>query len=399
MKNLEMHPRFELVKKICQVLSKAGYQTVLAGGCVRDALLGQIPADFDIASEAPPEEIEKLFSKTVAVGKSFGVIVVVEEGEEFEVATFRTEGPYLDGRHPQSVGFATAEEDAQRRDFTINALFYDLQSQKVIDYVGGENDLKHEVLRAVGDPLQRFAEDHLRILRGLRFMCQLDFSVEEKTWQAMVKTAALISKVSRERIHVEMEKMLQAKAFEKRLSSVIESGILQVLVSDSQLSAGQWQRLKGEEPLASWLAFWVWYLRCRSAMLSKVEVRALLETWRFSREDKLSLVQGLAWFYSPEKLMTQSLGQNIEDCFLEGYWLGFLFLRRDLQGEALEQWEKIKARVELFQRVSPQPLVKAEDLLGQYQGAELGVILKKAYHAQLEGVVSNRQEALQFVKP
>src|SRR5262249_22595118 len=148
-------------------LRAAGFETYLAGGCVRDRLLGREPGDYDVATAAPPDAVRKVFRRTVGVGAQFGVILVLEDGAQFEVATFRSDDVYVDGRRPSGVRFATAEEDAQRRDFTINALFQDPESGEVIDFVDGQRDLKAGVIRAIGDPAARIKEDRLRMLRAV----------------------------------------------------------------------------------------------------------------------------------------------------------------------------------------------------------------------------------------
>ena len=170
--------------EIIKNLHNRGFEAYFAGGCVRDRLRGVEPKDFDIATSAAPEAVQKIFSKTIPVGVQFGVVMVIEQEMPFEVATFRTEGNYRDGRHPSSVQFATLEEDARRRDFTVNGLYYDIKTQKVIDWVGGEKDLKSKIIRTIGDAYQRFTEDHLRMMRAIRFACQLGFEIEEKTQTA-----------------------------------------------------------------------------------------------------------------------------------------------------------------------------------------------------------------------
>jgi len=192
---------------IVQRLREAGHEAYFAGGCVRDRLLGKAAHDFDVATSARPEQVQALFARTVAVGAQFGVIVVVEDGTDYQVATFRADGAYIDGRHPEEVTFTTAEGDAQRRDFTVNGLFYDPIEKKVIDFVGGQADLAAGVLRAIGDPVQRFTEDKLRVLRGVRFSASLGFAIEPATWQAIREGAARIHEVSAERIREELVKI------------------------------------------------------------------------------------------------------------------------------------------------------------------------------------------------
>jgi poly(A) polymerase len=191
-------------------LRDAGHEAYFAGGCVRDMLLGLAPSDFDVATSAPPKAVQTLFSNAQAVGAAFGVILVRHGGSQIEVATFRSDGQYLDGRHPVSVNFSTAEEDAQRRDFTVNALFYDPVHDKVIDYVGGREDLQNHLIRAVGTPAARFDEDHLRMLRAIRFAARFGFSVEPKTAEALTLHASRIISISPERIADELRRMLTA---------------------------------------------------------------------------------------------------------------------------------------------------------------------------------------------
>jgi poly(A) polymerase len=171
---------------------------------VRDLLLAKTPKDFDIATSARPEEVQKIFPRTYAVGAHFGVIVVLEKEVQVEVATFRSDGAYLDGRRPAEVHFSSPEEDARRRDFTINGMFYDPPNESVIDFVGGRDDLAARVLRAIGEPAERFAEDRLRLLRAIRFATVLEFEIEPATWAAIVEAAAGISDISAERIREEL---------------------------------------------------------------------------------------------------------------------------------------------------------------------------------------------------
>jgi poly(A) polymerase len=191
-------------REIARRLRAAGHTAYFAGGSVRDLLRGQVPKDFDIAGDAKPEVVQKLFPRTYAVGAHFGVIVVLENEFQFEVATFRSDGAYLDGRRPMEVHFATAEEDAARRDFTINGMFFDPEKNEVIDFVGGRADLERKLIRAIGDPAQRFAEDRLRMLRAVRFATVLGFEIDPATWEAMKASAASITEISSERIREEL---------------------------------------------------------------------------------------------------------------------------------------------------------------------------------------------------
>ncbi|HOK09328.1 MAG TPA: CCA tRNA nucleotidyltransferase [Candidatus Hydrogenedens sp.] len=195
-------------RKICHILSNNGYIAYFAGGCVRDLIMKRTPIDYDIATNAVPDKVGTLFPHSITLWKNYGVVRVLLPEGEFEVTTFRSDAPYFDGRHPSSVTFSTPEEDAKRRDFTINALFYDPIHEKIIDYVGGQEDIKKRVIRTVGNPYQRFSEDYLRLLRAVRFSARFNFDIEEETLQAMKALHENIKNVSAERIRDEITKIL-----------------------------------------------------------------------------------------------------------------------------------------------------------------------------------------------
>lgn len=218
--------------RIVRRLRDAGHEAYFAGGCVRDRLLGRVAHDIDVATSARPEEVQKLFSRTVAVGAQFGVIVVLEGGGEFQVATFRADGVYLDGRRPESVTFTTAEGDAQRRDFTVNGLFYDPVDGKILDFVGGEADLRAGIIRCIGVPADRFREDKLRLLRGVRFAATLGFRIDPPTWAALRELAPSIASVSAERIRDELVKTLQHSSRVRGFDLLDESGLLEILLPE-----------------------------------------------------------------------------------------------------------------------------------------------------------------------
>ncbi|MCR4290090.1 MAG: CCA tRNA nucleotidyltransferase, partial [Candidatus Scalindua sp.] len=193
---------------IVKRLRENGFSALFAGGCVRDMLMGSIPEDYDIATDARPDEIISIFKRTVPIGIHFGVVLVMENDFEFEVATFRSDGTYSDGRHPDTVTFCDAVGDALRRDFTINGMFYDPIEDKHFDYVGGEGDLKACLIRAIGNPFERFNEDRLRMIRAVRFACRFDFKIEDQTAEAIKKFHEKILTVSSERIRDELRKTL-----------------------------------------------------------------------------------------------------------------------------------------------------------------------------------------------
>lgn len=233
-----MTEREQDARTICAALRAAGYRALFAGGCVRDRLRGHPPVDYDIATDARPEAIINLFRKTFAVGAAFGVVIVVENGVHFEVATFRQDGPYLDGRRPSRVDFVDEVEDARRRDFTINALFYDPETESVLDYVGGQDDLEHGLIRCVGAPEERFAEDHLRLLRAVRFAARFDFELESATFDAIVAHGASVLKTSPERIRDELVKMFTGGYGERSLALLDRTGLLEHVLPEISAMKG-----------------------------------------------------------------------------------------------------------------------------------------------------------------
>ena len=193
---------------IVKRLRERGFSALFAGGCVRDMLMGNVPEDYDIATDARPDDIINIFERTVPVGIHYGVVLVIENGFEFEVATFRSDGTYTDGRHPDTVTFCDARGDALRRDFTINGMFYDPVDDKHFDYVGGREDLKARLVRAIGDPSERFNEDRLRMIRAVRFACRFDYNIEDQTAESIKKLYDKILTVSMERTRDELRKIL-----------------------------------------------------------------------------------------------------------------------------------------------------------------------------------------------
>ncbi|MCS7048712.1 MAG: CCA tRNA nucleotidyltransferase [Verrucomicrobiae bacterium] len=218
--------------KIVRRLREAGHLAYFAGGCVRDRCLGREPLDYDVATTATPQQVQALFTHTIPVGAQFGVIIVHEDGHDVQVAMFRTESDYRDGRHPDVVRPGTPEEDARRRDFTINGLFEDPVSGEVIDYVGGRADLDARVVRCIGDPQQRFAEDKLRLLRAIRLAANLDFTIAPETWEALRAQAQEIRQVSIERVRDELLKILTRPGAARGLQLLSDSGLLDEILPE-----------------------------------------------------------------------------------------------------------------------------------------------------------------------
>jgi len=213
--------------EVASRLRQAGYEAYFAGGSVRDMLLGQEPDDIDIATSARPEDVMALFRKTVPVGEAFGVVVVLHGGFEFQVATFRADGAYIDGRRPKTVHFSSAKQDVERRDFTINGMLSDPMTNEILDWVGGRQDLDAGIVRAIGEADQRFAEDRLRLLRAVRFAARFDFRIHPETWNALVERAPEILMVSWERIRDELLKMFSGPNPHRALILLEEAKLLQ----------------------------------------------------------------------------------------------------------------------------------------------------------------------------
>lgn len=218
-----------LALRTVRKLREAGHDAYFVGGCVRDELLKLQPKDFDVATGATPDQVLALFDKTLEIGKQFGVVAVLDDETPnvmVEVATFRADGDYVDGRRPEDVTFSNARADASRRDFTINGLFYDPIDESVLDLVGGQADLKAGVIRAIGDPNQRFEEDKLRMLRAIRFACRFNFEIEPRTWSAICEHADKLPVVSNERIRAELDGMFCGPARSRALRLLFESALL-----------------------------------------------------------------------------------------------------------------------------------------------------------------------------
>lgn len=228
----------ENAREVASRLRERGFKVLYAGGCVRDMLRGLEPKDIDIATSATPDEVLQVFPKGNQVGAHFGVILVSNQGVPFEIATFREDGKYHDGRHPEGVCFSTPEKDAQRRDFTINGLFEDPWTGEVIDYVGGRIDLDNRIIRAIGDPVQRFSEDSLRLMRAVRFATVTEFEIEPATWSALCDHAGWLDRVSIERIREELVKILLSPHRGRGVDLLMDSGLMKLIIPELYATVG-----------------------------------------------------------------------------------------------------------------------------------------------------------------
>ncbi|MDA3925799.1 MAG: CCA tRNA nucleotidyltransferase [Kiritimatiellae bacterium] len=430
-------------RKVAQSLQEAGYEALFAGGCVRDALCGRALKDVDIATSALPEQVEQLFAgRTVSIGKSFGVILVLEGKYQFDVASFRSDGAYVNGRHPEKIHFCCAEEDSLRRDFTINGLFSEPHSGRVIDYVGGLDDLKRGVVRAIGCAQDRFEEDSLRMLRAVRFASVMQFEIEQETWQAVCRMSSKISRVSIERITNEVVRMIcEAPKPSIALNMLRESGMLAEFLPEvlSLYGVAQPPQFHPEGD--------VWTHTCM--MLDGVEaprdpILALgilfhdigkPSTYSYGPHPKSGEVRirfmGHADVGVPMtgKILTRlKLPNALIDAVKElvGHHMRFIdaqkmrksTLRRLLGLENIDNllilnkqdtlcsngdlsgWEFLVDQYNGFQSepALPPPLVNGKTLMqwGMKPGPKMGKLLKKLYNAQLEGDISSLEEAKKF---
>lgn len=422
--------------EVARTLKEKGHVAYLAGGCVRDFLRGEIPKDYDIATTASPEEIEKLFSKTLPIGKQFGVVLVVCEGKSFEVATFRREGPYRNGRHPSEIAFTTPEEDARRRDFTVNGLFYDPFKKQVLDYVGGKEDIERRVIRAIGDPEIRFEEDKLRLLRAVRFAANLNFTIEKKTWETMQRYRAKIYEVSPERIRDELVKIFTREGAGRGLELLSSSGLLKEILPEIEAMKGMEQppdfhpegdvfthtkmlmeRLKAPPVVLAFAAllhdvgkpptFQVREGRIRFYEHSHVGAQmaeAILRRLRFSNDEIAAIatcVDNHMKFANVKDMREGKLKRFMSTVtFPEELELH----RIDCESShgLLDNYHFLKKKMEEFRKeeLKPKPLLKGDDLLGLglEAGPAMKPILEEAYELQLEKKIRNKEEALAWAR-
>ncbi len=401
---------------IVRKLRDAGFEALWAGGCVRDLLLKKKPKDFDVATNALPEQVRNLFGKrrTLAVGASFGVIIVRNSQPDcdVEVATFRSEGPYLDGRRPEHVTFTTAEEDAHRRDFTINGMFYDPLTESIYDYVGGQSDLEHQIIRAIGNPLERMQEDKLRLLRAIRFAATLRFSLDEPTFLAIKSMANEICVVSPERISDELRKMLvhqnRRHAVELAQNSELLKSIIPELAALWELEENQFLydrtlfRLKTltatdfETAFASLLLD----LPAKDDTDQLDQIRQICKRLRFSNQE----LDRVSWLIQQRKSLqgasTLQLSQLKRILAHQNYPYLFELSCADLisKDQTLDDLEFCRQYLDHTPQelLCPPTLLTGIDLInaGIKTGPEFKTLLTKIRDAQLDELIHTKQEAL-----
>jgi poly(A) polymerase len=435
-----MTPR-ELAEKICATLRTSGHQAYLVGGCVRDLILGREPADYDVSTDAHPERVQELFPRSLSVGAKFGVILVVEDGAEVEVATFRSDVGYSDGRHPDRVIYTDSpQEDVRRRDFTINGLLMDPATREVLDFVDGRADLKAGIVRAIGDPRLRFAEDKLRMMRAVRFAARFGFQIEPQTLAAARELAPMVTQVSPERIRDELTKVLTEGAARRGFELLDEAGLLAVVLPDMARTKGVEQppqyhpegdvwihtRMMLENLPANCSPTLAWGVLLhdvgkpptfapatvpgtRIRFDGHVEMGArmaerICREYRFSNEDTAqieSLVANHLRFKDVKQMRQATLKRFVRlprfEEHLELHRLDCLSSHRNL--DAYDFVQRFLAETPPEQ-VRPPRLVTGDDLkgMGIVPGPKFKEILLAVEEAQLDGQLTDRDSALQFAR-
>ena len=431
-----MNPR---ARDVVARLQRAGHTAYFAGGSVRDQLLGIEAKDYDIATSATAEEVQDIFAGRVTdlVGKSFGVVRVREGEEFFEVAMFRQDGAYMDGRHPTTVTPASAEEDAQRRDFTVNGMFFDPIAEKLIDYVGGKADLDAGILRAIGEPEKRFAEDHLRLLRAVRFAARFKFKIEAKTWEAIQAGAAMIRTVSAERVRDELNRIFTVAKPEVGLDLLDQSGLLVHVLPDIAALHGVEQppqfHPEGDvfehtrlmltmvkEPDLE-LALAILFHDVGKKPTAKVDENGRI---RFNEHESVgaemaeTIMTGLRYdnktianvkelvrHHMQFKDVPHMRPHTLKKMMQRPTFIKELELHRidcsSSHGD-LRHWDYLKEVLATTppEQINPPALINGHDLqkLGVLPGKQLGRILDAVKNAQLDGAVQNRHEALALAR-
>ena len=420
-------------------LQEKGHIAYLAGGCVRDMLRGETPKDYDIATSALPEEITSIFSKTREVGVHFGVVIVIVNNQAFDVATFRNDGSYKDGRHPEEVTFSTPQDDTARRDFTVNGIFFDPISEKYIDFVEGKSDIDKKVIRAIGEPNLRFQEDHLRLLRAIRFAARFDYEIEAETWNSIKSNASGISKISKERIRDELTKILLNENRVLGFDLLVESGLMEHIIP-------QILQLKGCEQPPQFHPEGDVFIHTRlmlSLLKNDPSIELVLSVLlhdigkpatysfdeeadriRFNGHDKLGaemsdqILRELKFSNSIIEDVVQMVAnhmtfkdvQNMRQSKLKRFMSRSTFNdeielhRVDCLGSwgGLDNYDFLNKKMVEFanEPIIPQPLLTGKDLieLGWSPGPDLGQTLNSVQDMQLEGKLNSKDEALDWVK-
>jgi poly(A) polymerase len=425
-------------REVAARLRAAGHVAYFAGGCVRDMVRGLTPKDYDIATDVRPEAVQKLFPHTYAVGAHFGVILVAENGFQFEVATFRSDEAYVDGRHPSAVHFSSPEEDAKRRDFTINGMFYDPVAEEVIDFVGGRADIAAKMVRAIGNPARRFAEDRLRMLRAVRFATVLGYKIGNETWDALLANAASINEISAERIREELVHIFLSPNRLRGWDLLDTSGLMRVILPEVDAMKGcrQPEQFHPEGDVFKHTRLMLKFLPEKVSVplvfsvvlhdVAKPRTATIDETGRirFNAHDRIGaeMTEGImrrlrfsgAEISDAVEMVRQHMVfkdvPNMRVAKLKRFMARPTFAdelelhRVDCEGShrMLDNYEFLLRKREEFanEPIIPPPLVRGDDLiaLGLKPGPKFGEILEAVETQQLEGKLRTRDEALDWVK-
>ncbi len=402
-----MLPR-EFATQVAEKLQAAGFQGLWAGGCVRDQLLGMTPIDYDVATNATPQQVRDLFGhrRTIPIGAAFGVITVVgsKSAGQIEVATFRRDMQYSDGRRPDSVEFTDAREDASRRDFTINGMFFDPVQNELIDYVDGRADIDFRIVRAIGDPHERIREDKLRLLRAVRFAATLGFELEPTTRAAVVQHASEIGTVSAERIGSEMRRMLVHANRAAAVQLLADCHLLKgVLLDGDQLCSNRanWRtRLGWLEQLGSSCDFTQAAVILLSPLLKVQGILPTTERWKLSNAEQKTILwmEQYGLTLSRAHLMPWS---ELQPILIHPDAEKTLQVARVQFGEHHPGIQMCEKKLQLpADQLNPQPLLGGDDLIrmGMQPGPVFTQLLKRVRAAQLDGEIGSHDEALSWVE-
>ena len=403
---LELSEDWPEVKSLMETLLKKGFQAVLAGGAVRDALLKKPPKDMDIATSACPEEVLKLIPSAKGAFSKYGVVVIPLKTKKcVQVTSFRTDSLYKDGRRPEMISYSSMEEDAKRRDFTINALFYDLQKEQIIDFTGGLKDLRNKLVRTVGKAKKRFEEDHLRILRALRFAHQLDFQIDEETKTVISAFAPKVQKLSKERILEELVKMFSRGKMGLILKNLQDYGLFPYLFSDleSPLKAKHLKRpfvFWNQEfsfyknQAFSWTVFGLPFFYSNTKQFN-LFLKDLLVSSAYAKKS-VSYLGALYHLTTDHSSLTEKLqaldGQKAELFELAYFWLKSQGREISSLNQILREFEQREKKGRL-----PKALVTGSDLLKFYPNLpreKFSFVLKQAFEYQMEHPKAKKTEIL-----
>ncbi|MBL4697819.1 MAG: CCA tRNA nucleotidyltransferase [Phycisphaerales bacterium] len=391
--------------KVIETLRMHGHIAYLAGGCVRDLLLGVEPKDFDIATDARPEQIESYFRKTASVGAAFGVMLVRDFGETIEVATFRSDGVYSDTRRPDSIEFSSPAEDAKRRDFTINALFYDPfspENDRVIDFVDGLDDMHNRILRAVGVPMDRLAEDHLRALRAVRFAAKYELAIDERTKTAIREHASELSGVSIERIGEEVRKMLMHTSRVQACDLIDELGLDDAIFGDVRSFDSTVMESLADEieyPVAlSALAIGRGFSIGDDYQSIATKYRTSLDLSNTDQVGMRTVLGCLDRLDQQWECLTVAQKKRLASRSWSAQALDIYHVIHKESAQRIH--EQIEQLTQEFGGLCPKPLISGADLieLGCKPGPEFKDILDAVYNQQLEGRVQSQPQAIEFVQ-